>query len=134
MTPSRRGAVLVAAMACLLIAMSLAVTALADVLLQRKQLRVERSARQAELLLTAGRDLAAARLASDASYAGDKSELTVPTAGEFARAEIEIALVDPAPSGGGYSAFSVTATFPVGGPRPIRRSQVFHLPTPSREE
>src|SRR5687767_9502053 len=68
---SRSGAVLVAALVCLLIVISILGTMLRATLRTGRQLHVERDRRQAELLLQAGADRAARLLASNSQFRGD---------------------------------------------------------------
>lgn len=67
----RQGAVLIFALVALLIVMALLGTMLLTVVQTRRQLRVERDARQCELLLRAGIDRAAFRARREADYRGE---------------------------------------------------------------
>jgi type II secretory pathway component PulK len=67
----RRGLVIFAALACLMIAAALIGGMLKSAIQARRQLLTECDCRQAELLLQAGADRAAARLADDPAFRGD---------------------------------------------------------------
>jgi type II secretory pathway pseudopilin PulG len=64
----RRGAVLVVALSCMAIVMAIVGVMLQSALHARRQLRLERQLRQAELLVEAGLDRAAIKLVQDGSY------------------------------------------------------------------
>ena len=68
---TRSGAVLVAALVCLLIVMSILGTMLQSSLRTGRQLHVERDRQQAEFLLQAGADRAARLFATDPEFRGD---------------------------------------------------------------
>src|SRR5215212_2333351 len=71
----RQGAVLVAALVCLLIVMAMLGAMLKGTLIAQRQLHRERDLRQTELLLQAGSDRAAYRLGTDAQYHGETWKL-----------------------------------------------------------
>lgn len=122
--PSRRGAVLVAAIVCLLITLSIVTTTVTGTITRRGQLATERNARQADLLVVAGRGRAVAQLAADPDYRGERWTPTVDaTAGRQAVVEI-----NPQTTGDGAVRVTVVAAFPDGGPKSVRRSRVFLLP------
>ena len=68
---SRRGVVLVAVLICLLCVTALMAGMTRSVLRLQKQVKTERSARQAELLLEAGWQRALHQLGRDPGYAGE---------------------------------------------------------------
>jgi Tfp pilus assembly protein PilX len=72
---SRRGTILIVALVCLVIVMALIGALLQGTLRARRQLHAERDRRQAELLLQAGLDRAALRVAGQADYHGESWEL-----------------------------------------------------------
>jgi type II secretory pathway component PulK len=125
---SRSGAVLVAALVCLLIVISILGTMLRATLRTGRQLHVERDRRQAELLLQAGADRAARLLASNSQFRGDT--WTLPAE----------AILD---QGGGTVTTSlareseelpwqlqVSAEYPLGRDFSIRRSRTFLVEAP----
>ena len=116
---SRRGAVLVAALICLLIALSIATTMVTESVARRVQLPIELSARQAELLIQAGRGRAAMRLTADAGYEGERWAPPIG-AGKHAVVTIEIEA-----SGDDATRVSVAAIYPDGDPKAVRRSRVY---------
>src|SRR4029079_10724341 len=67
----RRGTVLIAAIVCLAIIVAMVGSMLAAALAAGRQLRAERDLRQCELLLQAGVDRAAHRLATERDYQGE---------------------------------------------------------------
>jgi type II secretory pathway component PulK len=71
----RRGTILIVALVCLVIIMALIGSLLQGTLRARRQLHAERDRRQAELLLQAGLDRAALRLASETDYHGESWQL-----------------------------------------------------------
>lgn len=118
--PQRRGAaVLVVTLVCLMIALSITATMIAETIARRGQLIREGNARQAELLVQAGRGRAAARIAIDADYRGERWSAEVSGGGD---ADIAIAVER---TSGDDTRVTVTATYPDGDPRSVRRSRVF---------
>ncbi|TWT97983.1 hypothetical protein Pla108_21380 [Botrimarina colliarenosi] len=117
----RRGAVLIAAIVCLVVAMSILSTMVAGSLTQRQQLASEKNARQVALLVVAGRDRAIARLVDDSEYDGESWRPTI--AKLEATVEVRVARRTD-----GAATVAVTATFPADGPRVVRRSQIFTIP------
>src|SRR2546423_6395914 len=86
----RQGAVLVAALVCLLVVMAMLGAMLKGTLLAQRQLHRERDLRQTELLLQAGSDRAAYRLASDANYRGETWNLPANVIADNGEARITI--------------------------------------------
>src|SRR5262245_53936887 len=114
----RYGAVLVAALVCLLVIMAIIGTMLRRTLLDYRQLHTERDLRQAELLLEAGVARAAARLAADANYRNETWNLPADAITNSGEARVTIALSPVA----GQQALTatVTAEYPVGRETSIR--------------
>ena len=119
---SRHAAVLVAALVCLLIALSIATTMIAETLARRAQLPVEARARQADLLVQAGHGRAAARLALDADYSGESwtPELGATAATVTATVEISVEAIEDR-----ATQVTVVVVYPEGDAKAIRRSRVF---------
>jgi hypothetical protein len=102
-----------------MIALSITATMIAETIARRGQLIREGNARQAELLVQAGRGRAAARIAIDADYRGERWSAEVSGGGD---ADIAIAVER---TSGDDTRVTVTATYPDGDPRAVRRSRVF---------
>jgi len=125
--PHRRGAVLVAALVCLLIVMAMLSSMLQGALRARRQLHVERDLRQTELLLQAGVERAVFRLAGESGYRGETWTLPADAivGSEAGRVSVEItrsAAEEP-------WQVRVVAEYPVGRETSIRRSRTFTVPT-----
>ena len=123
---SRRGAVLVAALVCLLIVMTMLGGMLLAAVRSTRQLQRERDLRQCELLLDAGLDRAAQRLATDATYRGEIWSLTfdaITGSGE-GQVTIEVASASDATS----QQINVVAEYPLGGETSIQRSRSILVP------
>jgi hypothetical protein len=91
----------------------------------RRQLTVERDRRQAELLLQAGADRAAYRLASEADYRGETWKLDSDAIVGNGSANVTIAAeraAEPA-----EWRVQVVAEYPLDSHRAIRRSQSFFI-------
>lgn len=128
-SPERRGAVLVAAMVAMLVATSLVATMLAGALAARKECRVERGARQAALLVEAGRDKALAAWRANDTYTGETWQATLSDSPQPQQATVTIQLQ---PRSEGVQAVVAVFYAPEGG-LPIRRSQSFVLARPSTD-
>ena len=122
----RRGTVTVLVLLCLLVVVSLAGTMLQTALRARRQLQTERDFRQTELLLQAGLERAAYRLATEPDYHGETWEPASQVLAGRGRITIETKSL----SAGGPADVNVVAEFPVGSPRSVRRSHTFSY-TPS---
>jgi hypothetical protein len=124
-TRRRRGAVLVAALVCLVIVMALIGTMLVGALRSGRQMRVERDRRQCELLLQAGLDRSALRLSTaDAPYAGEVWDIPATDIGGSADAQVTIEVTRPANES---PQVRVRAEYPLGSEHSIRRSRTFQL-------
>jgi hypothetical protein len=122
---ARRGAILLAALVCLTIVVSIVGSMLLAALASGRQVRTERDLRQCELLLQAGVDRALYRGARQSGYSG---ETWAPAADEIigtgeGRVTIEAAR-DGSPA---QRQFVITAEYPAGSEFSIRRSRTIHL-------
>ena len=117
----RGGAILIVALVCLVVVMALIGALLQGTLRARRQLHVERDRRQAELLLQAGLDRAALRLASETNYRGESWELPPEsiTGGGPGRVTMEAARE----SEDKPWQLHVVAEYPAGSEHSIRRSR-----------
>ncbi|MFV2067974.1 MAG: hypothetical protein ACC645_13455 [Pirellulales bacterium] len=122
----RSGAVLVAALVCLLIVTAMIGTMLERAVSARRQLRVERDRRQAELLLQAGVDRAALRLVRQTDYQGE----TWMTPEEVMAGRGQVTIEALRASDTTSWRVHVIAEYPFGSERSIRRSRTFVLPSP----
>lgn len=130
----RSGAVLVAALVSMLIVMGMIATLLQGTLRARRQLHTQRDVRQTELLLQAGVDRAASRLAHDASFSGETWD--VPAAALAGGGEARVISDVSQTAGQDEWRIHVVAEFPLGSLASIRRSREFRIPmsTSSEEE
>jgi len=130
--------VFVSALICLLIIGSLAGTMLQSALVARRQLEVESDARQAELLLQAGLDRARVRLANEPDYRGETWKSRV--GGDSHEGQVKIVLMKDERHTANRiellrSYAQITAEFPLGSERSVRRSQEIPIqPSVSRNE
>ena len=130
----RRGVVLVAALVCLLVVTALLGNLLLGTLRTGRQLHAERDLRQCELLLQAGVDRAALRLAREADYRGETWTLPAAaiagTGDGLVTVEVNRAADNQLPQ------LSIVAEYPVGGERSIRRSRTILIQsqTPQSQE
>jgi len=122
---NRRGAVLIVLMVCLLLVTSMLGVMLQTAVRARRQLTVERDRRQAELLLQAGIDRAAYRLASEADYRGETWKLDSDAIVGKGAAEVTIKTVRAEEPAGWR--VQVVAEYPLESHRAIRRSQTFFV-------
>lgn len=130
----RRGMAVIAALTCLLIVTAIIGSMLQSALRARRQLHAERDRRQTELLLQAGADRAAFRLATESTFRGDTWDLPAESiVGRGAgRVTTEVSRSGDDPSWQVH----IIAEYPLGRDFPIRRSQTFQIPsvrTPSQE-
>jgi Tfp pilus assembly protein PilX len=127
----RAGAVLVAALVCMLVVMTLIGTMLQGTLRARRQMRVERDRRQAELLVDAGLSRAALRLSRDVEYRGESWQLTpeqiVGRGGGLVTIAASRAAADKPWQ------VHVVAEYPLGGGFSIQRSRTFPVETTQPE-
>jgi len=118
----------VASMVCLLIVTSIVGSMLQTAVRARRQLHAERDRRQAELLLEAGADRAASRLAADANYRGDTWTLSAAAIVGSGDGRVTTELM-PAGKENAWS-LHVVAEYPLGRGLPIRRSHTFPISVP----
>jgi hypothetical protein len=124
----RGGLVLVAAVVCLAIVIALVSGMLVGTLRVRRHLTDERNVRQCELMLEAGADRAAHRLAAEAEYRGEIWELPADsiTGRDSGQVTIEI-------SRGPWDArrhVRVLAEYPTGSQLSVRRSRTYLIQSP----
>ncbi len=117
-----RGSVLVAALVCLAIIVAMLSSMLVAAVRTTRQLRAERDLRQCELLLQAGADRAAYRIASDRNYRG---ETWTVAAVELAGVGDGKVTIEPGPE----QQLTITAEYPAGSETSIRRSRNFKFPS-----
>jgi hypothetical protein len=122
----RRGTVLIAALVCLLVMMSILGQMLLGTLRARRQLQPERDLRQTELLLQAGADRAAYRLAKQADYRGETWRL--PAASIVGAGDGEVTIAATRDSDQRPWHVHIVAEYPRGGVSTIRRSRTFLVP------
>jgi hypothetical protein len=115
--------VLVVALVCLLVVMTILGAALQGTLLLRRQWHVERDLRQTELLMQAGLDRAAWRLAGEPDYRGETWTLPAEAIVGTGGGQVVIQLERESPEEPWQ--VHVTAEYPVGSERSIRRSRDF---------
>jgi hypothetical protein len=125
---NRRGLVLTAALVCLVVSMAIIGTMLKAALTARRQLHTERDVRQAELLLQAGFDRAASKLAADSTFNGDTWELTADEIIGRGTARVTTKIEPADASGTPTWQIHVVAEYPLGRDFPIQRSQTFAVP------
>lgn len=114
--PQRRGVMVVLVLSCLLLVMALLATMVKSTLMHRSQLRTEKHARQAQLMVEAGLVRAIQELQSNPDYQGETWSLG-SLAGKEARVSIAIRQSeDTVPT------ILVTAQFPGDGTHSVRRS------------
>jgi hypothetical protein len=119
--------VLIAALVCLAIVMALLGAMLASAIRSGRQLHAERDLRQCELLLAAGVERARLRLASESEYRGETWKL--PAAEILATGDGEVTIDIALDSSQQPWPFRVTAEYPVGSERSVRRSRTILLPS-----
>lgn len=119
----RRGSVLVAALVCLLVVMTMLGSMLQGALRARRQLHAERDLRQTELLLQAGVDRAAFRFAGETDYRGETWDLLAESivGGGEGRVTIEASRNSEEEPW----QVRVVSEYPLGGESSIRRSRTF---------
>lgn len=123
----REGTVLVAALVCLLVVMSILAVMLQGTLRVRRQLHTERDARQAQFLLQAGIDRAAFQVSRDANYRGELWKLPPDAIIGKGKGQVTI---DVSP-GADLRPLQVrvVAEYPVGDTLSVRRSRTFLIPS-----
>jgi hypothetical protein len=125
----RPGVILFVALTSLLIVMAILGQMLKTSIRAQRQLHPERDLRQTELLLQAGADRAAYRLAKEKSYSGETWHLSADAIVGSAAAQVTIQItrgLSDAPTH-----LQVVAEYPLGGALTIRRSKTLDIETPS---
>ncbi len=121
----RRGFAVIASLTCLLIVVAIVGSMLQSAIRARRELLTERDCRQSQLLLAAGADRAAARLAAEPTYRGDVWEL--PAEAIIGRGAGRVTTeVSRAGSEGPWQVH-VVAEYPTDRGLSIRRSHTFQL-------
>jgi hypothetical protein len=122
----RRGAVLVAALVCMLVVMMILGSMFQGVVRAHRQLHRERDLRQTELLLQAGCDRAAVQLLNTDDYHGETWNLPPDMVVGTGRGRVTIETTRT----GSQPAWEVkvVAEYPQGSDTSIRRSRTFQLP------
>jgi hypothetical protein len=130
----RKALVLVAALACLLIVMSLMGTMLQGALRTRRQLHAERDRRQAELLLQAGIERAARRMSTEPGYTGDTWDLSSDSI--VARGTGRVTAMVSKSDNDQNASITVTAEYPLDRDFRVRRSRTYQVTasTTARQE
>src|SRR5258708_3419668 len=124
----RRGAVMVVALVCLLIVVGIIGNMLRGALRDRRALLAERDLRETELILQAGVDRAAYRLAGDPDYHG---ETWRPTAEQIlGRGAGEVTIETSREAADKPWQIRVVAEYPLGGELSVRRSRTLLIPSP----
>ena len=128
----RRGILLVAVIVCMAVVMGIVGTLLRGALSARRQLRVDRDLRQVELLLDAGVDRAAAKLATDPDYEGETWSIPADEIINAGAGKVVIAIPDASPPADSESddapqlrQVHIAAEYPLGGLTTVRRSRTF---------
>jgi len=127
--PRRRGTILVVALVCLLVMMSILGQMLLGSIRAHRALHPERDLRQTELLLAAGADRAAYRLTTEPDYRGETWDLPAPSIVGGGNGEVTIAATRDADDKPWQ--VRVVAEYPRGGEIPIRRSRTLLVPAKS---
>ena len=120
---SRRGAMLVATLACMAIVMGIIGVMLQGALRARRQMHAERDLRQACLLADAALDRAATRLASDEGYDGETWRIPAEQLLNAGDGEVVIA-VHQRRDADDWSV-RVAAEYPAGEATSVRRTRTF---------
>lgn len=123
----RRGTILIVALLCLLVIMSLLGTMLLAALQSTRQLHAERDLRQCELLLQAGVERALTQLAEQPDYQGETRELTAAEIINQGTGRITIA-VTPA-TADAPPQLQVAAEYPAESEIAVRRSRTLSIPS-----
>jgi type II secretory pathway component PulK len=126
----RRGAVILAALVCLLVVVALLGALLQGTLQARRQLQVQRDLRQCELLADAGIERAAHRLTKESDYRGETWSAPAQREIGLAEGRVTIALARAADDQPWQA--SITAEYPLDGERSIRRTRKVSISLPSR--
>ena len=118
------GSALVATLVCLVIVMALLGHMLVGALRMGRQMHVERDRRQCNLLLQAGLDRCAHRMAADEPYLGEVWDVPAAEIGGAAPGQVTIRVSS---QDEGPPQIYVLAEYPVGSETSIRRSRTFQM-------
>lgn len=121
--PPRRGAALVAALAALAVVLLVLGAMIEIALLSRRQLGRELVARQADCLLEAATERAAARLRAEPGWAGGREKIPASAIVDAGDADV---VTEIAPDGAG-SLVRIVVDYPAGRPDSVRRQRAFTL-------
>ena len=121
----RCGAVLVAALVCLAIIVAMVGSMLLAAINAGRQLHAERDLRQCELLVQAGADRAAYRLATETDYRGETWTLAADKIVGSSDGKLTIEVSTDA--GQKTRQLSIVAEYPAGGETSIRRSRTISI-------
>lgn len=129
---SRRGAVLVITMVVLLLLSLMSAALLRLVLAQRGRVRQEQFSRQVDLLVSAGRGRALARLKADPAWQGETWKIAAAELGGSHTAEIIIAVKKSEQTNPGSAAIAleVKAAYPSDVKLPIQRTRTYGVGAP----
>ena len=123
----RRGSVLVAALVCLAIIVAMLGSMLVAAMRATRQLRSERDLRQCELLLQAGADRAAYRLATERAYRGETWMLSAETLAGIGEGKVSI---EPSSTTDqNTQQLTITAEYPADSETSVRRSRTVAVPS-----
>ena len=122
----RRGTILIVALLCLLVIMSLLGTMLLAALQSTRQLHAERNLRQCELLLQAGIERAVVQIAKQPDYSGETQEIPSAEIIHQGTGRITIA-VTPATTSA-PAQLRVAAEYPADSEFAVRRARTLSIP------
>ena len=125
---NRRGLMVIVALVCLLVVMSIVGSMLKNAMFSRRELLTERDRRQSELLLQAGANRAAMRLSVDPGFEGDTWEL--PAAAIVSSGSGRVVTEVTRSEDSRTWDIAVIAEYPLGRDFPIRRSHTFRITSP----
>lgn len=127
----RKATVLVIALVCLSVVLSLISYMLLDAIRAQRELRRQRDLRQCELLLRAGYDRAELMLEEDASYRGESWH--IPAVDIVDRGDARITITITHDSADEPGEIHVVAEYPYGDEQSIRRSTTTPLSATNKE-
>lgn len=130
--PSRQGALLIAALACMAVVIAIIGVLFSSSLRTRRQLHSERDLRQVELLVDAGLRRAVAKLSADESYDGETWRIPADQLLLNGAAEVAISIGSPTDSedsseDGESVDVTVAAHYPLNVVRTVQRTRTFTI-------
>lgn len=138
---NRRGAILVLAMVCVAVTVSIMTLLVRSAVMHRAAQATQRNVAQANWLVESAMDRAAARLAVDSSYKGETWEIPADLfkSGEpdpTSKPAVVRIKVEPGPNSPSEREVQITADYPNRTPHRVRRSKrvVVQLVTPGPDE